>query len=77
MEHLNFNDTESEIEMFLGDVDDNDTEWIRRSRRGSVKMKALMLEFNFPVQPNGDCEENDRGSGYNYGQKWSYLNGKN
>ena len=78
MEQLNFNDSESEIEMLLGDDDDdNDTDWIRRSRRGSVRMKALMLEINFPVQPSGDCEVTDRGSGYNYGQKWSYLNGKN
>ena len=40
--------------------------------RGSVRMKALMLEMNFPVQ----IESKDRGAGYSYGQKWTYLNGK-
>ena len=40
--------------------------------KGSVRMKALMLELNFPVQ----VESRDRGSGYNYGKKWTYLNGK-
>ena len=76
MEEINYNDSESEIEMLLGENDDvNGTEWIRRSRRGSVRMKALMLEVNFPVQSTAEYQDNDRGSGYNYGQKWSYLNG--
>lgn len=41
-------------------------------QKGSVRMKALMLELNFPVQ----IESRDRGSGYSYGKKWTYLNGK-
>ena len=63
-------------------LDNFDSEWdqiVKESRRvrpgpptGSVKMKALMLELNFPVQ----IASKDRGSGYNYGQKWTYLNGK-
>ena len=40
--------------------------------KGSVRMKALMLELNFPVQ----IESRDQSSSYNYGKKWTYLNGK-
>ena len=38
----------------------------------SVRLKALMLELSFPVHSG----PGHRGSGYNYGQKWTYLNGK-
>ena len=68
------------MDVFLSN---NDKEWeriVNRERallksgmpKGSVRMKALMLELNFPVQ----IESRDQGSGYNYGKKWSYLNGK-
>ena len=65
-------------------LDNSDSEWdriVNRERgltvktelpKGSVRMKALMLELNFPVQ----IETKDPTTGYSYGQKWTYLNGK-
>ena len=67
-------------------LDNSESEWdwgrlVNRERgltvktelpKGSVKMKALMLELNFPVQ----IGTKDRTKGYSYGQKWTYLNGK-
>ena len=41
----------------------------------SVRMRALLLELSFPAaRPGGKVE--DRGSGYNYGRKWTYLQGE-
>ena len=41
----------------------------------SVRMRALLLELSFPAaRPGGQGE--DRGTGYNYGRKWTYLQGE-
>ena len=75
MDYL-YNDSESEMEIYWDQQSSG-----RSSSGGSVKMKALMLEVNFPIQANSDSpllrNVEDRGTGYNYGQKWSYLNGNN
>ena len=70
MEPISCSDTESEIEYILN----NKT---RLLRSGSVRMKALMFEINLPIQtPQMNCGE-DKGSGYNFGQKWTYLGSGN
>ena len=68
------------MDVFLNNTDKEWERMVNRERalvksgpqKGSVRMKALMLELNFPVQ----IESRDRGAGYSYGKKWTYLNGK-
>ena len=69
-------DSECEMEMYLNNARKLDYE---ASMRGSVRMKALMFEVNLPIEvsPYSPLAREDRGTGYNYGQKWSYLNGNN
>ena len=70
----------TKMDVFLNNTDKEWERMVNRERalvksgppKGSVRMKALMLELNFPIQ----IESRDRGSGYNYGKKWTYLNGK-
>ena len=69
-------DSESEMEMYLNNARKLDYE---ATMGGSVRMKALMFEVNLPIEvsPYSHLASEDKGTGYNYGQKWSYLNGNN
>ena len=68
------------MDVFLSNTDKEWERIVNRERallksgmpKGSVRMKALMLELNFPVQ----IERRGQSSSYTYGKKWTYLNGK-